>query len=140
MSIVFAIVSATPWWKMNSAMKFASAAHSTAMRGDSTRVETTVAIEFAASWKPLMMSNSNATTIVATTMVVRSISGVLEDHALDDVRHVLAAIRGALEVLVDLFPLDDRDRVLLFLEQARDRAAQDRVGLVLEAVDVDAQL
>ena len=30
--------------------------------GGSTRVETTVAIEFAASWKPLMKSNASAST------------------------------------------------------------------------------
>src|SRR4051812_38724888 len=87
-----------------------------------------------------MMSKISATAMVTMTMVATSISGVLEDHALDDVRDVLAAIRGTLEVLVDLFPLDDRDRVLLFLEQAGDRAPKDRVALVLEAVDVDADL
>ena len=38
----------------NAAMKLKNAAHITAWPGDSTRVETTVAIEFAASWKPLM--------------------------------------------------------------------------------------
>ena len=32
-------------------------------RGRSTRVDTTVAIEFAASWKPFMKSNASATTI-----------------------------------------------------------------------------
>src|SRR5665647_3429378 len=67
-------------------------------------------------------------------------SGVFEDHALDDVRDVLAAIRGVLEVLVDLFPLDHHDRILLFLEQASDRAPEDRIRLVLEAIDVDAEL
>src|SRR5215475_10114555 len=87
-----------------------------------------------------MMSNTSATEIVTMTMVPTSILRVLEDHTLDDVGDVLAAIGRVLEVLVDLFPLDDRDRILLFLEQARDRAAQDRIGLVLEAVDVDAQL
>src|SRR5262245_49062176 len=41
---------------------------------------------------------------------------VLQDHALDDVGHVLAAVGGVLEVLVDLLPLDDGDGVLLFPE------------------------
>jgi hypothetical protein len=36
------------------AMKLKNAAHTTACPGDSTRVETTVAMELAASWKPLM--------------------------------------------------------------------------------------
>ena len=34
--------------------KLKNAAQTTALPGDSTRVETTVAIELAASWKPLM--------------------------------------------------------------------------------------
>src|SRR5512135_285608 len=54
---IFEIVLATPCWKMNSATKLKTVAHSTASRGDSTRVDTTVAIEFAASWKPLITSN-----------------------------------------------------------------------------------
>src|SRR5262245_37324023 len=54
--MIFEIVSATPWWKMNKATKLNAAAHSTAILGDSTRVDTTVAIELAASWKPLMTS------------------------------------------------------------------------------------
>jgi hypothetical protein len=38
----------------NAAAKLKNAAQMTALPGDSTRVDTTVAIEFAASWKPLM--------------------------------------------------------------------------------------
>ena len=36
------------------ATKLKNAAQMTALPGESTRVDTTVAIEFAASWKPLM--------------------------------------------------------------------------------------
>src|SRR3569623_63808 len=61
---IFAIVFATPSWKMNSATKLNTVAHSTASRGDSTRGDTTVAIEFAASWNPLMMSKTSATATV----------------------------------------------------------------------------
>ena len=42
------------------AMKFQNAAHNTALNGVRTRVATTVAIEFAASWKPLTKSKINA--------------------------------------------------------------------------------
>ena len=48
-----AIVLATWVPKKRKAMKLNAAAHNTARRGDSTRVDTTVAIELAASWKPL---------------------------------------------------------------------------------------
>ena len=48
------IVSATFVPKNRKAAKLKNAAHATACRGVRTRVDTTVAIEFAASWKPLM--------------------------------------------------------------------------------------
>ena len=41
-------------------MKLKNAAHNTARRGDRTLVETTVAIELAASWNPLTKSNASA--------------------------------------------------------------------------------
>jgi hypothetical protein len=50
----FPTVVATAVPKVNAAMKLKNAAQMTALPGESTRVETTVAIEFAASWKPLM--------------------------------------------------------------------------------------
>jgi len=40
--------------KPNAAAKLKNAAHATACIGVRTRVETTVAMELAASWKPLM--------------------------------------------------------------------------------------
>jgi len=55
------IVFATCSPKTAKAMKLKNAAHMTAVRGFSTRVDTTVAIEFAASCSPFMKSNSSAT-------------------------------------------------------------------------------
>ncbi len=49
------------------ARKLNEAAQSTANRGDRTRVATTVAMELALSWKPLMKSKTRATTITAST-------------------------------------------------------------------------
>ena len=73
---IFEIVLATPCWKMNSATKLKTVAHKTASRGDSTRVDTTVAIEFAASWKPLKKSKVSArTTTLMMRMSVASTSG-----------------------------------------------------------------
>jgi hypothetical protein len=60
---------------VNAATKFQKAAHTTAANGDSTRVDTTVAMEFAASWKPLMKSKISATrTIASTNQTVSTIS------------------------------------------------------------------
>src|SRR3954470_15895015 len=47
-------VLATAVPKTNAATKLKNAAQITALPGESTRVDTTVAIELAASWKPLM--------------------------------------------------------------------------------------
>ena len=53
-TVTLAIVSATFVPKKMNAAKLKKAAHATACLGVSTRVDTTVAIEFAASWNPLM--------------------------------------------------------------------------------------
>ena len=74
----FAIVAATAVPKMMNAAKLKKAAHATACRGESTRVDTTVAIEFAASWNPLKKSNASAIAMMKTTamdMSVRRASG-----------------------------------------------------------------
>ena len=51
------IVVATFKLKNKKAMKLKNAAHATAGNGDNTFVDTTVAIELAESWNPLMKSN-----------------------------------------------------------------------------------
>ncbi len=61
----FPTVSATCSPKNKKAMKLKKAAQATATCGRSTRVETTVAIELAASWSPFRKSNSKATPISA---------------------------------------------------------------------------
>ena len=55
------MVLATAVPKVKAATKLKNAAQITAMRGESTRVETTVAIELAASWKPFRKSKARAT-------------------------------------------------------------------------------
>ena len=61
------IVLATAVPKVNAAAKLKNAAQKTARKGDSTRVETTVAIEFAESCIPLMKSKTSATAMMART-------------------------------------------------------------------------
>src|SRR6185312_10425475 len=63
------IVRATAVPTVNAAAKLKHAAQSTAGNGLSTRVPTTVAIEFAESWKPLLKSNRNAIAMIARTYV-----------------------------------------------------------------------
>src|SRR6187549_2068382 len=110
------MVAATLRWKTKIATTLKKAAKTTACCGLRTPVETTVAIEFAASWKPFMKSNSTAsTTSRATTpkeiwvaviggpaaLAAARRSRILEDDALDQVGDVLAAIGDRLEQLVD---------------------------------------
>src|ERR1035438_1990637 len=69
MSTIFGSISlslmvlATPVPKTKAATKLKNAAQNTACTGDKTRVVTTVATEFAASWKPLKISNISASPI-----------------------------------------------------------------------------
>src|ERR1017187_1165480 len=61
-------VLATAVPKPKTATKLKNAAQITACKGVRTRVETTVAIELAASWKPLKKSKTNA---MQTTIMIR---------------------------------------------------------------------
>src|SRR3954452_11023978 len=88
------IVLATWVPSTKAATKLKNAAQATALLGDSTRVDTTVAIEFAASWKPFRKSNVRATKMMKTTMAVAAvISGIGSDRTVgsgvldDDVAH-----------------------------------------------------
>src|SRR6185437_10793669 len=54
----------------NAPRRFVHAAINTACRGVRTLVETTVAMEFAVSWKPLMYSKTSATRITMKTRVM----------------------------------------------------------------------
>src|SRR5215203_2802836 len=139
-----AIVLATWVLKIRNAAKLKNAAHATAYCGFSTRVDTTVAIEFAASWKPFMKSNASASAISSTStwklIAARSPTlRPLEQDALDHVRDVLAAVGHALEQLVELLHLDDAHRIALVGEKTCERRAHHLVGFALEAVDLLAE-
>src|SRR4051812_777302 len=88
----------------NAATKLKKAAHSTAFCGDSTRVETTVAMELAASWNPFRKSNTSATAMMKrrTANSLFKASGVLDDDVPDGVGVVAALVTGILEAVVDL--------------------------------------
>src|SRR4028119_1393548 len=87
-------------------MKLKNAAQTTAYCGRSTRVDTTVAIELAASWRPFRKSNSKATPISATSNgKARDASigsGVVDHDALDLVGDILEAVQHSLQVHIDL--------------------------------------
>src|SRR5208282_1992573 len=62
---MLAIVSATATPKPNAARKLKKAAKTTAFLGERTFVDTTVEIELAESWKPLVKSKTSAMTMIA---------------------------------------------------------------------------
>ena len=63
------MVSATATPKLNAARKLKKAANSTAFRGESTFVDTTVEIELAESWKPFVKSKMSAMKMIATIRI-----------------------------------------------------------------------
>src|SRR3989442_12024228 len=136
------MVAATARPKTRRATKLKKAAQISGQCGLSTRVETTVAIELAASWKPFMKSKTSATRIRNTTISklidMRPGSGILDDDTLDDIGHVLALVGDRLEVLVDLLQLDQLAGVGLVAEKLRHGRAQDLVRVGLQPVDLGA--
>src|SRR6476646_7729252 len=98
----FPIVFATAVPNEKAATKLKKAAQKTAWNGERTRVDTTVAIEFAESCIPLMKSKTRATRMIARMNVMRVASRVLEYDAFENVRDRLAVVDAALHVLVDV--------------------------------------
>src|SRR3989442_15463651 len=100
------VATATP--KPKAATKLKNAAQTKATLGVSTRVDTTVAIEFAASWKPFMKSNARATrmralrTSMGGRLAVASGAPVLDRHAPAHVPAVPAPAVPVLQGVADL--------------------------------------
>src|SRR5690606_38204498 len=115
-------------------MRFMEAARPTACIGESTLVATTVAIELAVSWKPLMYSNTSAviTTIRTRVSIVAARSGVLEHDFVGDHARLAAAVDRLFQDLEEFLEQEHLQRI----EPARiDVAVQlqhQPVGLVLQ--------
>src|SRR5258706_16469425 len=130
-------------------MKLNAAAQITANPGVRTRVDTTVAMELAASWNPFRKSKASARTMMMMTYVVMErqalsrlpdadrTSVVLDDDPLQDVGHVLAVVGRRFETSIQLLPLDEFAEIARLLKELRGRVPGDEVGFVLEVVDLD---
>src|SRR3954466_9707641 len=92
------MVCATAVPSRKAATKLKKAAQATARRGESTRVETTVAMELAASWNPLKKSKPSATTTMRTTARLTGRSSLLQGDRLDDVGDVLVPVHRRLHL------------------------------------------
>src|ERR1043166_2541103 len=81
--------------------------------GVRTFVAVTVAMEFAASWKPLINSKINATTITNNANAsAEVISGMFQNDVEDDIAGVAAAIENFLQQFVEIFKHHRRDRIV----------------------------
>src|SRR5665213_639 len=67
-------------------------------------------------------------------------SAVLHGHVLNHIRDVFAAVRGGFEQFVYLFLFDQRDGVGFSAEKVGQKIAFDLIGLVLKAVDFNAEI
>src|SRR5580700_7134255 len=122
------MVAATAVPKTKAAMKFQNAAQATARSGVRTRVETTVAMELAASCQPLENSKARVremTTIRSEKLVIGE-SSALDDDAFDYVGDVFAFIHGGFDDFKDFFPLDDLDRISFLVEKLGDQRTAER--------------
>src|ERR1039457_5088447 len=130
---------ATPVPNTKAATKLKNAAHSTAWPGDSTRVDTTVATELAASWNPLMKSNIRAMAMIAIVSSRTGLMSTVLDHdALQHIGYVLAAVGGGFQKFVNFFQFHQRDGVFFIVEEFGNGPAHETVGHVLQPVDFDA--
>src|SRR5690348_10826629 len=110
------MVLATAVPRRNAARKLKDAAQATASRGESTRVETTVAMLLAASWKPFRKSKTNAVRTVNQSRIIPAFtsahpeldlagyarcraSSVLQNYGLKYVGDVFRFIRRGFENL-----------------------------------------
>src|SRR5690606_33632692 len=123
-------------------IRFMLAASATACIGVSTLVATTVAMELAVSWKPLMYSNTRATSTTTSTSnrAVVMGSGVLQDDVVDHVAGVAAAVDGLLEDLEQVLEDQVAHRILFLgvgvpvqLQGQPVGLGLDRLQLVVEA-------
>src|SRR5882757_10361933 len=138
-TIPLPMVFATAVPNTNAAMKFQNAAHATARNGVSTRVETTVAMEFAASCQPFENSNASVRMITARRRWNGfTCSGALQHYAFYHIGDIFALIDGGLDDFKNLFPLDDLHRIGFFIEELRDQRPAEAITLILKAIDFDA--
>jgi hypothetical protein len=61
-------------------------------------------------------------------------SGMLEDYTFEDVCDVFTSISCIFEVLVDLFPLYNKDRVFYIIKELDKRSPEDSVCPVFKPV------
>src|SRR6478735_6799148 len=123
-------------------IRFMPAASMTAWPGLSTLVATTVAMELAVSWKPLMYSNTSAITITLKTRVSSTAraSGILQHDRVDDVAGVAAAVDGFFQDLEQILAQQEAHRIVLVAVHVAEQLEDQPVGLVLQRLQLVVEL
>src|SRR5690606_26042781 len=121
--------------------RFMLAASATAWAGDSTLVATTVAIELAVSWNPLMYSNTSATiTTVMTRVNIRGASGVLQDDVIRHHTGLAATIDGFFENLEEFLEQEHLQRCQIARVDLPVQLQHQPVGFVLDGTKLVVEL
>ena len=105
----------------------------TAWCGRSTRVETTVAIEFGASVHPFANSNEYARIKTSQSGIYACFSAIVSSTS----DRSSTSIDRRLHLVADVAQLEHVERAVVAAEQVRDRLSVHAVALVLEAIDLD---
>src|SRR4030042_4245102 len=137
LTIPFPIVAATAVPVEIAPTILSTAAISTALPGDKTRVDTTVAIALGASVHPLTNSAPNINISVKTRRKVTS--GILQGYPLQDIRHILAPVGSALQGLVNFTPFNQFGNIRSVFKKLPDSRPVYPVGRVLQPVDFHAR-
>src|SRR5437870_7217999 len=148
------MVLATAVPRKKAATKLKNAAQITANLGESTRVETTVAMLLAASWKPLRKSKIRAVVTVTmsssnpvftgghTSSVMWCLgwraSGAFQGYPFQNVGCILGLVRGVLQNFVQLFDFDELDGIFFVLKKFCDGFATYPVGFIFKPIDLYA--
>src|SRR5690606_25478132 len=121
--------------------RFMPAASPTACNGDSTLVATTVAMELAVSWNPLMYSKTSA--VMITTMTSVSIAAaplrVLQHDLVGHPPRLSAAVDGLLQDLEELLEQEHLQVVELARVDVAVQLEHQPVGLVLDRAQLVAE-
>src|SRR5690606_11723166 len=118
---------------MNAPIRFIVAASITAEPGDSTLVATTVAIELAVSWKPLMNSNTSAASTTTSTRVsIGPASAVLQRDFVGNHAGLAAAVDRLLEDLEELLEQEHFGRVQFPRVDVAVQFEYQAIGFVLD--------
>src|ERR1041384_7705387 len=119
--------------------RFVHAASITAWRGVSTFVETTVAIELAVSWKPLMYSKTSATKMTTKTRSMRW-SGIFQGDLSNDIAGIAAAVDNFFEQFVEVLQDDDLECLVFAPKQISVKHHHVLVGFAFEKLQLVVQL